>query len=66
MRITLNGQPRELPGQPTLADLLAEAGYADRRVAVEVNAAVVPKGRHAMHGLAEGDVVEIIVAMGGG
>ncbi len=66
MQITLNGQARHVePGTP-LEALLAQAGYAGRKVAVEVNLAVVPKSRHANHVLAEGDRVEIIQAIGGG
>jgi sulfur carrier protein len=66
MDIVLNGEARSLDGTPTLADLLAAAGLAGRRVAVEVNREIVPRGRHAEHRLQDGDRVEVIVAMGGG
>jgi sulfur carrier protein len=66
MNIVLNGEARCLDGTPTLADLLAAAGLAGRRLAVEVNLEIVPRGRHAEHRLQEGDRVEVIVAMGGG
>ena len=66
MQIHLNGQAREFACPPTIADVLADAGLAGRRVAVEVNRAIVPKGRHAEHRLAEGDVVEVVHALGGG
>jgi sulfur carrier protein len=42
MQITLNGQPHPLDGPTTRAALLDAAGYAERKVAVEVNLAVVP------------------------
>ncbi|REM97777.1 sulfur carrier protein ThiS, partial [Mycobacterium tuberculosis] len=38
----------------------------ERRVAVEVNGEIVTRSRHASHGLCEGDVVEIVHALGGG
>ena len=67
MRIHLNGDSRDFPDLPlTLAELLRQAGLGERRVAVEVNREVIPRGRHAEHRLADGDRVEIIQAIGGG
>ena len=66
MDIRLNGEPLALPAPCTLAELLVAQGLADRRVAVEVNGEIVPRGRHAEHWLAEGDAVEIVHALGGG
>jgi sulfur carrier protein len=66
MNIRLNGHPHTLPAPCTLADLLTAQGLAARRVAVEVNGEIIPRGRHAEHVLAEGDVVEVVQALGGG
>lgn len=66
MHIHLNGEPRDLPESSTIAQLLASAGYADKRVAVEVNRDIVPRSRHASHRLCDGDRVEIVQAIGGG
>lgn len=67
MEIMLNGEPRTLDhAGPTLAALLECEGLAERRVAVEVNGEIVPRGRHAMHALNPGDRVEIVHALGGG
>ena len=66
MHIVLNGGDRHFDGCLTVADLLVAAGFGERRVAVEVNREVVPRSRHPTHLLAEGDVVEIIHAIGGG
>lgn len=66
MRIILNGQPHDCAVGSTLAALLAATGHAQRRVAVEVNREIVPRGQHAQRILAEGDRVEIIHAVGGG
>jgi sulfur carrier protein len=66
MQIQLNGQAREIAAGTTLVALLDAAGYAGRKVAVEVNLDVVPRSQHASHVLAEGDRVEIIHAIGGG
>jgi len=66
MDIQLNGQSRRLAGDTTLAALLAAEGLGERRVAVEVNGEIVPRGRHAEHPLRDGDQVEIVHALGGG
>jgi sulfur carrier protein len=66
MDILLNGEPRQLAAQATLADLLRAEGLAERRVAVEVNGRIVPRAMHASLQLATGDRVEIVHALGGG
>lgn len=66
MDIQLNGEPRQLAEGDTVADLLRNEQLAERRVAVEVNGEIVPRGLHATHALGEGDRVEIVHALGGG
>ena len=66
MKVLLNGETREFPDPLTVAGLLDAIGLGERRVAVEVNQAIVPRGRHATQSLAEGDRIEIIQAIGGG
>lgn len=66
MNIQLNGEPRPLPASLTLIELLAAEGLAERRVAVEVNNEIVPRSRHGECQLKDGDVVEIVHALGGG
>ena len=66
MKIVLNGEQREIGDARTVGELLADTGYADRRVAVEVNRAIVPRSTYSEHRLAAGDRVEIVHAIGGG
>lgn len=66
LHIRLNGETRPLPAGSTLAALLAELGLTERRVAVEVNGDIIPRGRHAEHVLQDADTVEIVHALGGG
>jgi sulfur carrier protein len=64
--IVLNGSPRQVPAGCSVAGLLREAGHGERRVAVEVNGAIVPRSAHEARALAAGDRVEIVQALGGG
>ena len=66
MNLRLNGEHLALPAPCTLAELLIAQGLAERRVAVEVNGEIVPRSRHSGHPLADGDIVEIVHALGGG
>lgn len=66
MTIQLNGEPRHLETGATIEILLACEGLAERRVAVEVNGEIVPRGRQTTHALQPGDTVEIVHALGGG
>jgi len=66
MDIQLNGDTLAIEPARTIADLLADQGLAGRRVAVEVNGEIVPRGQHEAHVLVAGDRVEIVHALGGG
>ncbi len=66
LTLRVNGDERTVPGPLTVAQLLASLGHDPRKVAVEVNEAVVPARRHAEHPLAPGDRVEIVTLVGGG
>jgi sulfur carrier protein len=66
MEITINGEPRQFPPTLTVAALVETLGYTGKRIAVERNGEIVPRGRHADTGLAGGDRIEIVVAVGGG
>lgn len=66
MKITLNGEPRELSDASTVNELLIELGYEGRRLAVELNGDIVPKSQHTSTKINAGDTVEIVIAVGGG
>ncbi|QEA38480.1 sulfur carrier protein ThiS [Pistricoccus aurantiacus] len=66
MQIQLNGDVHRLEGEPTLSQLVASLGLAERRIAIEVNEEIVPRSRHDETRLENGDRVEIVHAIGGG
>ena len=65
IQLTINGNPERVEAQSVLG-LLEAMQLAGKRVAVERNGEIVPKGRHGDTRLADGDRLEIVVAVGGG
>jgi len=65
MRIRLNGKMHETRAA-TLAELIAEAGFAETQVATAVNGDFAPRASRAARPLAEGDEVEIVAPRQGG
>lgn len=66
MEITINGVSRQFPAPLSVAALIEALGYGGKRIAIERNGEIVPRGRHADVLLAAGDRLEIVVAVGGG
>lgn len=66
IRIVLNGAPREFPATLTFAQLVDELALGGRRLAIERNGEIVPRSRFGETRLAEGDRIEVVVAVGGG
>jgi len=66
IRLTLNGKPRDLPSELTIAALLETLGIDRRMVAVAHNGDVVPRDRYDGVSLGDGDSVEVVRMVGGG
>ena len=66
MRIVLNGDPTDVPGPMSIADLLARLGIDPRLVAVEYDRVVIKRARYADTMVHEGGEVEIVNFVGGG
>jgi sulfur carrier protein len=66
MQIVVNGQPRAAAERLALPVLIEELKLGDRRVAVELNGAIVPRSAWPATRLADGDRLEIVHAIGGG
>ncbi len=64
--ISVNGTARALAQAVSVAELIQEMGLAGKRVALERNGEIVPRGRFSEQMLADGDTLEIVVAVGGG
>ena len=66
IQLSVNGQVRRFEPGANIAQLLDTLELAGKRVAVERNGEIVPRGRYAATRLADGDALEIVVAVGGG
>lgn len=65
MKITLNGETRDLPG-PTVQDALDQVDLGAARVATALNGNFVPAGLRARTGIKDGDALEVVAPMQGG
>ncbi len=66
MRVTVNGDLRELPDGLTVGSLLALLGTPQSGIAVARNERVVRRSEYHQHPVADGDRIEIIKAVAGG
>jgi len=66
MRVTINGESREVPKSMTVTELLAFLGLGEGPVAVELNRVIVPRAEHVERAVSDGDVLEIVHMVGGG
>jgi sulfur carrier protein len=66
IELTVNGEQRRFEEAPTVAQLLEQLELAGKRVALERNGEIVPRSRFGAQRLADGDRLEIVVAVGGG
>ena len=66
MEITVNGCTRVYAAPLAVAELLERMALAGKKVAVERNGEIVPRGVHGSTLLADGDRLEIVAAVGGG
>ena len=64
--VNINGASRQFPQAISVASLIEELGYTGKRIALECNGAIVPRSQFAQHMIADGDKLEVVVAVGGG
>jgi sulfur carrier protein len=64
--VFINGEAHALAHAINVATLIEQLQLTGKRIALERNGEIVPRGRFAEQMLAEGDRLEIVVAVGGG
>ena len=66
MKLTVNGDPMEFPGEMTAAALLEQLKLNPGLVVVELNLNILKRDELPKAALKEGDQVEIVHFVGGG
>ena len=64
--VSINGAARQFPQTISVAALIEEMGLAGKRIALERNGEIVPRSTFATQQPADGDRLEVVVAVGGG
>ena len=66
MKLTINGEKREIVKSQTLEELIRELNIQAPNFALALNQQVIPKSKYATTAIQENDEVEIVHAVGGG
>jgi sulfur carrier protein len=67
IHLTINGNPRQFDvATLTVAELVQTLGLTGKRLAMERNGDIVPRGLFGETALQDGDKLEIVGAVGGG
>ncbi len=64
--IIINGAARQFQPPINVSSLVEEMGLTGKRIALERNGEIVPRGSFATQQLVDGDRLEIVIAVGGG
>ncbi len=64
--VSINGEARHFDTPINVSTLLEQMQLGGKRIALECNGEIVPRGQFNQHLLADGDKLEIVVAVGGG
>jgi len=64
--VRINGADRRFARPLTFRELVGELGMEGKRIAIERNGEIVPRSRYGELELADGDRLEVVVAVGGG
>lgn len=64
--VTVNGEHREFDQPLLYTQLIDWLGLTGKRIAIERNGEIVPRSQYTARSIADGDKLEIVVAVGGG
>ena len=66
LTVTINGEGRQFDEPLRFQQLLDRLGLTGKRIAIERNGEIVPRSEFTARSIADGDKLEIVVAVGGG
>ena len=64
--LSINGETRRFTAPLNVAELVEQLAYTGKRIALERNGEIVPRSTFTHTRLADGDKIEVVVAVGGG
>ncbi len=64
--VSINGATRTFEQPISVAQLIQQMELTGKRIALERNGEIVPRSQFAQQMLADGDKLEVVVAVGGG
>jgi sulfur carrier protein len=66
INLSINGETQQFAPPLSVTNLIESLGYTGKRIALERNGEIVPRSTYATVQLADGDKLEVVVAVGGG
>lgn len=66
IELSVNNEPKSLPGNTLLSDALHQWGYGDSKIAVAINGEFVPRSTYTERKLLNDDHIDIVKPVGGG
>ena len=66
IQLTVNGDSVTLPQNSKVSTLIEQLALSQAKIAVELNQEIVPRSHYDIRTLCDGDVLEIVQAIGGG
>lgn len=64
--LTINGLPQSFTAPLNVSSLLEQLAIQGKRIALERNGEIIPRSQFDAVELADGDALEIVIAVGGG
>lgn len=66
MKLTVNGESREVPDGASIEKLIQDLGINPGRLACELNMTIIKRAEYNSTILKDGDTIEIVQMIGGG
>ena len=66
MQLVINGVDTSLVSITTVSNLIEHLDIENGKLAIEINQEIVPRSQFDTYCLTEGDIIEIVQAIGGG